>query len=888
MCVCARERENRSRRVVVFLKCFEVWGASLSLSKRFGEKQKKRERKTHITLSLKAQRRREERERYTSCYAMADISMTRNPEVDSCFRGCCVVREDDEEDERHFSNTNDDASSIGKKKNAEGEEEETEKQKKKKKKNETMKMTFRMPKELINIYQTFETTVNENKNKESKRAIKMFSSNASEVYLSRIEGQPVAIKLPKLRTKTDIDRYHAELRIVSSLKHENVCAILGARAWPPEYALVFPWYENGSVHQAIHVNRWIPNLGGLYKVCWQTARALQYLKETHDVVHRDVKPSNILLDEKWNAKLTDFGLSEHRADLENSLQAAIYNESLKSEDAEGRAIDINGKFVANDGNAPSGGFQKQHLVGTLAYIAPEVLMRVVSTYASDVYSSGITFNEIATRVEPYADRERNVALAHTCMDLSYNDGDLAKAIVIEDLRPVKAFDPDDEANRRTTTTTTTTDDSVEVSLQREFEKLVSEMWDGKPENRPDFAEIEKRLREGVVAYEKEIGPSVWTQAVSESSYESREDEDATMTDAENDDFDGDARAEDKTAFGNRARFAPCAFDPPTSSSDDGTKPPCIVTNTGAFATAGARGNDKMEDRHKIFREFNGLPHCAVMAVFDGHRGFECAEFCSENLSDAILSEWGENGNDIPSTLKKVFQKLHAAFVKHWTEKERRDMHKSTADSKSKKKRYPGCTATVCFFWGDDVYVANAGDSRAVLGHHPTGNDEVDADEMTWSTALSEDHCASSNAKELERVKNSSANVKIQTLENGQIRVGDAGLAVTRALGDWDCTESGGVLSEPEVIKKTLTAETDAFITIACDGLWDVCTNTDMCSIIRDTVKEPSMCAKRLGCEALNRLSDDNISVLVGILGNEGTFAKVSWKSTYNDGFTGLK
>jgi len=596
-----------------------------------------------------------------------------------------------------------------------------------------------------------------------------------------------------------------------------------------------------------------------------------------------------LLDEKWNAKLTDFGLSEHRADLENSLQAAIYNESLKSEDAEGRAIDINGKFVANDGNAPSGGFQKQHLVGTLAYIAPEVLMRVVSTYASDVYSSGITFNEIATRVEPYADRERNVALAHTCMDLSYNDGDLAKAIVIEDLRPVKAFDPDDEANRRTTTTTTTTtDDSVEVSLQREFEKLVSEMWNGKPENRPDFAEIEKRLREGVVAYEKEIGPSVWTQAVSESSYESREDEDATMTDAENDDFDGDARAEDKTAFGNRARFAPCAFDPPTSSSDDGTKPPCIVTNTGAFATAGARGNDKMEDRHKIFREFNGLPHCAVMAVFDGHRGFECAEFCSENLSDAILSEWGENGNDIPSTLKKIFQKLHAAFVKHWTEKERRDMHKSTADSKSKKKRYPGCTATVCFFWGDDVYVANAGDSRAVLGHHPTGNDEVDADEMTWSTALSEDHCASSNAKELERVKNSSANVKIQTLENGQIRVGDAGLAVTRALGDWDCTESGGVLSEPEVIKKTLTAETDAFITIACDGLWDVCTNTDMCSIIRDTVKEPSMCAKRLGCEALNRLSDDNISVLVGILGNEGTFAKVSWKSTYNDGFTGLK
>ena len=114
-------------------------------------------------------------------------------------------------------------------------------------------------------------------------------------------------------------------------------------------------------------------------MCAQTTAALRYLKEQHDVVHRDVKPSNVLLDEKWNAKLTDFGLSEYqRIRRKHSLQAAIYNESLKSEDAEGRAIDINGKFVANDGNAPSGGFQKQHLVGTLAYIAPEVLMRIVS------------------------------------------------------------------------------------------------------------------------------------------------------------------------------------------------------------------------------------------------------------------------------------------------------------------------------------------------------------------------------------------------------------------------------------------------------------------------------------------------------------------------------
>ena len=764
-------------------------------------------------------------------------------------------------------------------------------------------VTFRLSKE------SCETLNFTTANAETRRPpIKMFQSNASEVWLSRIEEceGPCAIKIPKLRTKQDIDRYHRELQILSELDSEFVCKLIGARAWPPEYAIVFPWYENGSVNEAIHVNRWVPNLGALLKVSWQIVKALKYLKDEHKVVHRDIKPANVLLDSKWNAKLTDFGLSEKAEDLKNSLQHAIYNEQVKSEDAEGRAVDINGKFVANDGNAPSGGFQKQHLVGTLAYIAPEVLMRVVSTYASDVYSLGITLNEIATRVEPYADRERNVALAHTCMDLSYNDGDLAKAIVIEDLRPVKAFD-DDENSPYFSSFHDDCDNNdnnnkmIKKKLEKEFEQIVTKMWDGKPENRPDYIEIEQILRKNIEIYESEIGPSVWTHVP--------DDDDDAVVVVEDDKMSIDIKNDDEnmSVFGNRLEFPPCAFEYARTNYHDqnnnnNNNNQCIVSNTGAFATAGARGNDKMEDRHKIIMNFGGLSQCAVLAVFDGHRGFECAEFCADNLQDAILSEWGyllntaddnnnnntnNNDNEIDEMLERVFLKLHEHFKKYWTEKERKDMNKSTATSeKSKKKRFPGCTATVCFFWGNDVYVANAGDSRAVLGHHPSGVDEIDENSETWSTALSFDHCASSNARELERVRNSSATVKIQTLENGQIRVGDAGLAVTRALGDWDCTDSGGVVPIPEVIKKTLSSETDAFITIACDGLWDVCSNADICSIIRDTVKEPSMCAKRLGCEALNRLSNDNISVLVAILGHETTtFSKVSWKSTYNDGFS---
>lgn len=47
---------------------------------------------------------------------------------------------------------------------------------------------------------------------------------------------------------------------------------------------------------------------------FQTVKALSYLKESHDVIHRDVKPSNILLDERGNIKLCDFGISGRLVD----------------------------------------------------------------------------------------------------------------------------------------------------------------------------------------------------------------------------------------------------------------------------------------------------------------------------------------------------------------------------------------------------------------------------------------------------------------------------------------------------------------------------------------------------------------------------------------------
>jgi serine/threonine protein phosphatase PrpC len=142
-------------------------------------------------------------------------------------------------------------------------------------------------------------------------------------------------------------------------------------------------------------------------------------------------------------------------------------------------------------------------------------------------------------------------------------------------------------------------------------------------------------------------------------------------------------------------------------------------------------------------------------------------------------------------------------------------------------------------------------------------------------ALSADHAASTNAAERERI---AAIGGALTRHVGGWRVGDAGLAVTRALGDAD-VKRDGVVATPEVTRTRLDAN-DAYVVLACDGLWDVCSNEDAVSMIRDTVKEPSMCAKRLGAEALTRMSGDNITVIVAFVKDASTAELVTWERAF--------
>jgi serine/threonine protein phosphatase PrpC len=128
-------------------------------------------------------------------------------------------------------------------------------------------------------------------------------------------------------------------------------------------------------------------------------------------------------------------------------------------------------------------------------------------------------------------------------------------------------------------------------------------------------------------------------------------------------------------------------------------------------------------------------------------------------------------------------------------------------------------------------------------------------------ALTRDHTAA-DAGERKRIAACGGAVA-QHGAGGQWRVGDAAIAVTRGIGDFDLREQG-LTPEPEITRVDITPD-DEFILLACDGLWDVMDVDDVIALVQSTVKEPSMVVKRIVAEALTRGSSDNITVVIAFL-----------------------
>ncbi|XP_021807093.1 protein kinase and PP2C-like domain-containing protein [Prunus avium] len=606
----------------------------------------------------------------------------------------------------------------------------------------------------------------------------------SVVYEAILDGKKVAVKKPILATSEDLDKFHKELQLLCKLDHPGIAKLVAAHAKPPNYLYFFELFEPPNLSEKLHMEEWSPNINQVLVVAVQLAKALQYLHHL-GIVHRDVKPANILLDKDLYPHLSDFGLAEYKKDLKG-VSIGNWRSSGK----------------------PTGGFHKKNMVGTLIYMAPEILKKEIHTEKSDVYSFGISINELLTGVVPYTDL-RAEAQAHTVLEMNYTEQQLTAAVVSDGLRPVLA--------------------GPESGAPSTLLSLIERCWDANSQNRPSFDDIVAEL--GTILEQREnIKESDIVFPKSSNSLGDQPVDVASSLQAYQEGINWFTQGEN---FITRA----CLPKPGTAiwlaSNDPLAYNP--VLSWGSFATCGRR--ETMEDTHFLLPQMFHQGDIHAFGIFDGHRGAAAAEFSARafpGFLQALSSTSSPSG-----ALFEAFIKTDIAF-------------RAELDFSRKSKRviqkdwHPGCTAAAALIVGSKLFVANAGDCRTIMcrAGHPF--------------VLSKDHVASC-LEERERVISAGEQVRWQ-VDNW--RVGLAALQVTRSIGDDDLKPA--VTAEPEITETILSAE-DEYLVMASDGLWDVVSNAEVVSIIKDTVKEPGMCSKRLATEAAERGSKDNITVIVVFL-----------------------
>lgn len=175
-----------------------------------------------------------------------------------------------------------------------------------------------------------------------------------------IDGTVAAIKVLQREGKQWERSFRQEVDLLSRLHSPYLVELLGYCADQHHRLLIFDYMPNGSLHQHLHSKNSL-NWGVRLRIALDCARALEYLHEhtTPSVIHRDFKCSNVLLDQNFRAKVSDFGLAKIGSDKLNGLIST-------------------------------------RVLGTTGYLAPEYASTGKLTTKSDVYSYGVVLLELLT------------------------------------------------------------------------------------------------------------------------------------------------------------------------------------------------------------------------------------------------------------------------------------------------------------------------------------------------------------------------------------------------------------------------------------------------------------------------------------------------------------
>ncbi|KAL8115790.1 hypothetical protein AgCh_022334 [Apium graveolens] len=191
---------------------------------------------------------------------------------------------------------------------------------------------------------------------------KVASGSYGDLYRGTYCSQEVAIKVLKAECVTEeMQREFAqEVYIMRKVRHKNVVQFIGACTKPPNLSIVTEYMSGGSVYDYLHKQKGTFKLPSILKVAIDISKGMNYLHH-NNIIHRDLKAANLLMDENEVVKVADFGVARVRAQ--------------------------SGVMTAE--------------TGTYRWMAPEVIEHKPYDHKADIYSFGIVVWELLTGKLPY-------------------------------------------------------------------------------------------------------------------------------------------------------------------------------------------------------------------------------------------------------------------------------------------------------------------------------------------------------------------------------------------------------------------------------------------------------------------------------------------------------